>query len=178
MTQKDVCNSVKQSDVAYVACASCDMKRHLMDGCWNVLTVWCFDCDLVVAGRYFERVELWWVQRFLRDAKKFRQLDCSWWRFGPCSRQKEKLHCAQIDLDQSEIHEQVFQAFTWGTEGVDVVDIDENSAMDNSSCPVLHPPSLGPRFHGRFEEINLIQWPRTLTGVTRCFCSFLLVSAL
>ena len=57
------------------------------------------------------------------------------------------LHCAQINLDQSakemnqiEKREQahahtveVFQAFSLGTEGVDVVDIDENSAMDNSS---------------------------------------------
>jgi hypothetical protein len=50
----------------------------------------------------------------------------------------EALHCSALRTNQSgsistQTHTvEVFQALSLGTEGVDVVDIDENSAMDNS----------------------------------------------
>ena len=49
----------------------------------------------------------------------------------------EALHCSALRTNRSgsisTLHTvEVFQALSLGTEGVDVVDIDENSAMDNS----------------------------------------------
>ena len=133
--------------------------------------VWCFACILVVAGRYFEHVELWWVQRFPRDAQKPRQLDCSWWRFGQSSRQKARLCTAHKSIwinQHTNTHSRSFSSVKlrhrrcWC--GRHRWEQRHGQFLQSLPSCILHlsTPAVS---KADLKRSNLIQWPRTLKGV-------------